>query len=633
MVRGYNGKILRVDLTTGEVFIEKPSDTFYRSHLGGRTLGLHYILNEIESHVESFDEDNLLVFAASVVTGAPIPGLSRHSVLSKSPLTGGFAESEAGGYFGVELKKAGYDAIVIKGKASAPIYLYIKDGKVEIKPANHLWGLDTGVTQSKIRQEIGESSAQLAIIGPAGENLVRYAAIVNDLNHVNGRAGLGAVMGSKNLKAVVVNGSSTPDFADKEAIKRIASHFSKTFKQNADNNQLNQYGTSQYLINANESGTLPTRNFQDGSFEGVEKVSHIKMHEQLTIGSEGCYACPIRCKQLCKFDGDITIDPQYGGPEYEAMTAYSSLCGNDDLMVMVKANELSNRYGLDSISTGSCIAFAMECFERGLITKEETEGIELKFGNSKAIITMVEKIAKREGFGDFLAEGVKRMSEKIGQGCQSFAMHVKGQEFAMHEPRVKYGLGLAYGVSPTGADHLQHEHDGAFDPNLIGYTHESDSPSVFMEMMQPLGIYEPVETMSLSKKKVKLFTYLQIYWSLFNTLGLCIFNFAPVRTFAVNYIPEIVKAVTGWDVSLWELMKVGEKGITMSRLFNLKHGLSYRDDILPDRVYEPLGVGPMSNSKMNREEYNKALKLYYEMMGWDGKTGVPTEGRVAELGI
>lgn len=629
----YNGRILRVDLSRGKWSVEEPGEGFYRQYLGGRALGLYYLLKELDPETQPFDEENIIIFAPSVVTGAPLPGLGRHSVLSKSPLTGGFAESEAGGFWGVELKKAGFDAVIVRGRASEPVYLWIKDGQVEIKSAKHLWGLDTGNVQQRIRMENGDDKIRVALIGKAGENLVRYAAVVNDLKHVNGRAGLGAVMGSKNLKGVAVRGTRSLEVADREKLQDLARFFGESFKKNADNNQLNQYGTSQYFINASHAGALPTRNFREGTFEGAEKVCHTEMYKKLTVGHEGCFACPVRCKTVCKSDGPIKIDPQYGGPEFESMTAFSALCGNDNLETMVKANELSNRYGIDSIATGASIAFAMECFEKGLITTEDTGGIELKFGNHEAILVLIEQIVNREGFGNLLAEGTKRMSEKIGRGSEKFAMHVKGQEFAMHEPRVKFGVGLAYAVSPTGGDHLQHEHDGAFDPALVGYTHESDKPSVFMEMVAPLGILRPVETLSIGVDKVRMFTYLQMYWSFFNSIEFCIFTFAPVRTFLVEQIPEIVKAVTGWNMSLWELMKVGERGITMARLFNLKHGLSAKDDYLPERSYEPLEKGALEGTRIPREEFASAIPMYYEMMGWDGETGVPTRGKLAELNI
>ena len=634
MPKGYNGKILRVNLTDRIIDVEEPNETVYRRYLGGRALALYYLLREVDAGVDAFDASNKIVFATSVVTGAPIPGTSRYSVVSKSPLTGAYGESEAGGFFGPELKFAGFDAVVIEGKADKPVYLWIHDGEVEIRDGERIWGKDTGEAQKIILQEVGEERARVAIIGQAGENLVRFACVLNELKHANGRCGMGAVMGSKNLKAIAVRGHNEIELANADGAKAIARFFADNFRDNADTSQLNKFGTSQYFINCNNAGTLPTRNFRDGAIEGAENLGHQVLHDTAVIGSEGCYACPVRCKRICKLEGEpYDVDPMYGGPEFESIAALGSVCGVTDIKAVVKANELCNRYGLDTISTGNVIAFSMECAEKGILSQEEIGDVQLKFGNGDAVVKMVKKIAKREGIGNALAEGVKRLSEKLGQGSENFAMQVKGLEYAMHEPRGKYGVGLAYAVGPTGADHLQHEHDGAFDPLLTGYSHEADEPGLFSKAAYPLGILEPVESLSIGPKKVQLFTYLQHWWSLFNCLEICIFTFAPVRVYRVPQIVDIVNAVTGWETSLWELMKVGERGTTMARAFNIKHGLTKEDDRLAERTYEPLLAGAMKGNKAPKEEFLKAIPMYYEMMGWDRNSGIPTYGKLAELGI
>lgn len=632
MPNGYNGKILRVNLSNRSYDIEELNERFYRKYLGGRALGLYYMLKEVAVSVSPFDSKNKIIFAPSIITGSPIPGTSRHSVVSKSPLTGGYAESEAGGYWGVELKKAGFDAVIVEGKSEKPCYISIVNNNIAIKDASHIWGKDTGEAQEIIRKEIDHPKARLAIIGQGGENLVRFACIVNDLNHVNGRSGLGAVMGSKMLKAISVVGTGRIKLADREKCLKLAKYFVGNYQENADNKQLNRYGTSQYYINANNAGILPTENFKGGYFKDAEKVSHLRLDELLVKKHEGCYACPINCKIICESNEPIKIDGKYGGPEFESMVAFSSLLRVDDIYVMVKANELCNRYGIDTIATGNVIGFAMECFEKGILSKKDTNGIELKFGNGTDVLELIEKIAFKKGFGKLLAEGVKRISDFLGGECKNFAMHVKGQELPMHEPRGKYGVGLGYAVSPIGGDHLQAEHDGAFDPVLTGYSHHADSPSFFSQQIMPLGILESVESLSIGYKKVRLFTYLQNYWSLFNSLDLCIFAFGPVRTFKINQIVEIVKAVTGWDTSLWELMKVGERGTTMARCFNLLNSVGKNADILPERLFEPLQDGAFKGSKLPREKILKAITLYYQMMGWDTE-GIPTEGRLAELGL
>ncbi len=632
MPDGYSGKIVRVNLSDRTVGIEEPGYRFFRTYLGGRGIIVHCLLNEVPAGADPLGAHNKIVFAASVITGAPLAGLGRQSIGAKSPLTGFYGESESGGFWGPELKFAGYEAIIVEGKAPSPVYLWVHNDRVEIRDASHMWGKDTGETSDILKRELADDRIRTLIIGPAGENLVRIAGVAHDLSHYHGRTGMGAVMGSKRLKAVVVRGTHRLDFADQGKIKELARFFADNFRSNADNHGQNNHGTSDYYFNAQAAGSLPTLNFTAGHFDGVTYTVE-EMHARLKIRTEGCYACPVRCKQVFSAETPYRIDPRYGGPEFETLAAFGSLCGVAQMEAAPKAHELCNRLGLDTVSTGAVIAFAMECFQNGLISPEDLGGMSLQFGDADAMLKMVQMIAYREGFGDVLAEGSARAAAAIGKGADRFAMHVKGQEFAMAEPRSKFGLGLAYALSPTGADHLQHEHDGAFDSALTGYSHTADDPSLFVKTLYPMGMLEPVPGLSMGAEKVRLFTYLQHWWSLFNCLDVCIFTFEPVRTFKVNHLVEIVAAVTGWDTSLWELMKAGERATTMTRCFNLKHGLSRKDDTLPDRLFEGLQAGFLKGSRLDRQEFEKAVPLYYEMMGWDRQTGVPTEGKLHELGI
>jgi aldehyde:ferredoxin oxidoreductase len=631
MLFGYNGKILRVDLSHKKISVEEPGEVFYRTYMGGRSLIAYYLYKELAPEIDPLSPENKLIFAVSVITGAPFPGLGRSSVGAKSPLTGLFGESEAGGYWGPELKFSGYDAIIVEGRSNEPVYLWIKDGEVQICNAAHLWGMDTKDTFELIKKEINDDRIRIEVIGKAGENLVKYAGIASDLRNYHGRTGLGAVMGSKNLKAVVVRGTKKPSFYNLDKVKKLAKWFSQNFKKNVDNNTQNRYGTNKYYFNANIGGSLPTKNWHTGHFDELT-YSVDDMHDALKIGSEGCYACPIRCKQIFKSDFPYKIDPAYGGPEYETLSSFGSLCLVKDYNVIAKAHDLCNRYGLDTISTGVTIAFAMECYENGLLTKEQTDGVELNFGNGKAMLEMIEKIASRNGFGDFLADGVKRYAKQLGGNALEYAMHVKGQELPAQEPRAKFGVGLGFALSPTGADHLQAEHDGAFDPKLAGYSHDADEPSIFVRTLNPLGILEPVESLSLEPAKVRLFTYLQHIFSLFNSLEVCIFAFEPVRTAKISFLVDLVKAVTSWETSLWELLKLGERGTTMARCFNIKHGATCEDDTLPERLFTELEGGHFKGSKLDKDEFKRAIRLYYEIMGWNSK-GIPTEGKLCELNI
>ena len=621
MAHGYNGKILRVDLSSGKISVDEPDEVYYRRYLGGRAAALCYLLNEMEPGVDPLGPDNLLIFAPSVLTGAPIQGVSRFSVACKSPLTGTYGEAEAGGDWGPELKFAGFDAVVVKGKAEKPVYLWIHDGEAEIRDASKIWGKPTKEAQEGIHEELKDKMIKVAQIGPAGEKLVRYACIINKLRDVNGRGGMGAVMGSKNLKAIAVRGKKRIDMKDPDKVKSLVKWFTENYLKNADVSGLHNLGTPQYVLALNAAGALPTKNFRDGTLEGAEKISGETMKETLHVGSTACWACTVACKMVVKVDGPFKVDPAYGAPEYESVAALGSCCGVTDLKAVVKANEICNAYGMDSISSGASVAFAMECFENGILTKKDTGGIDLRFGNAEAMMKVVEMIAKREGLGDILAEGVKRAAERIGKGAEKFAMHVKGKEVPMHEGRWKTGVGLGYGVSPTGADHVQMEHDPCFEEK-----------GFFIDQLKPIGILEPVPSLDLGERKVRLFTYLQHWWSLGNCLDLCLLTTAPARVWTIPQVVEMVNAVTGWDTTTWELMKVGERATTMARAFNVREGFTKDDDQLPERLFQPLESGSLKGTKLSKEDYKQAVAAYYQMMGWD-ETGAPTKAKLEELDV
>ncbi len=621
---GYNGKILHVDLSSMKVRVEEPDELFYRTYLGGGGIASYYLLKNLRPGVDPLGPDNVLVFASNVISGVPIAGMTRYTVAAKSPLTGGFGEAEAGGFWGPELKFAGFDAIVITGKAAKPSYLWIHDGKVELCSAERVWGLETGPAQERIREELKEKRARVALIGPAGEKLVRFACVVNELKHANGRTGMGAVMGSKNLKAIAVRGTNKLEVRDLEKFLDLAKGLAETINQHGPNKVLRKLGTPNLVMALNTQGILPTQNFRTGVFEGAEKISGERMAETILKSEEGCYACAVRCKRAVEVpSGPYATSPLYGGPEYETLGSLGSLLCIDDLAAISKGNELCNRYSLDTISAGVAIGFAMECYENGILSKADTEGIEFKFGNVEAMLKGLEWIAYRKpGLGDLLAEGVKAAAEKIGKGAEKFALHVKGQELPMHDPRGKTGQGMSFALSPTGADHIEAPHDTPF----MG-------PGPMMGRIAPLGLLEPVPGRDLGSKKVRNYTYLQFVWSLYNSLGVCNFAAGPVWALTLNKLPEVVNAVTGWETSLFELLKTGERTVTMARVFNLREGFGRKDDTLPDRLFEPLEGGPLQGKGIDRQEFQEALTLFYEAMGWEPKEGVPTRGKLAELNL
>jgi aldehyde:ferredoxin oxidoreductase len=624
MPYGYNGRILRVDLTSGTIKIEEPGEIVYRTYLGGGGLASYYLLRELKPGVDPLSADNILVFASSVISGAPIAGMVRFTMAAKSPLTGAYGEAEAGGFWGPELKFAGFDAVIITGKAENPSYLWINDGRVEIRSAEKIWGLETGPAQEKIREEVREKRARIALIGPAGENLVRYACVVNELKHVNGRTGMGAVMGSKNLKAVAVRGTKKVEIHDPEKLRELSKNLVELIAEHGPNRVLHKLGTSNIVTVINNLGILPTHNFRTGFFEEAEKISGERMAETILKRGEGCYACAVRCKRRVVVPaGPYETSGSYGGPEYETLASLGSLLCIDNLEAISKGHELCNRYTLDTISVGVAIGFAMECYEKGLLTKVDTEGVEFTFGNSEAMLKGIEWIAfRRPGLGNLLADGVKAAAEKIGRGSERFALHIKGQELPMHDPRGKTGQGLSFAVSPTGADHVRAPHDTPFQ-----------APGPNMGRIAPLGLLEPIEAREMGARKARNFTYLHFIWSLYESLGVCNFVAGPVWALTLNKLVEVVQAITGWETSLWELMKVGERTVTMARVFNLREGFGRVDDTLPDRLFEPLEGGALQGIGIDRRGFEDLLTLYYEAMGWDPGEGVPTRGKLAELNL
>ena len=609
---GYTGKILRVDLSDKNISTEKPEDKFYRRYFGGTALIGYYLLKELEPGIDPLGPDNKLIFSSGVITGIPTAGSGRNDVGAKSPLTGGWGDAQVGGFWGAELKRAGWDAIIVEGKADKPVYLWINDDKVEIRDASHLWGKATAEVEKQIQDELGDKRIRVSQIGPAGEKLVRLAGIASDINRYYGRCGLGAVMGSKMLKAIAVRGHKAVPLADSGKIKEVARWLTDVALEGMKN--FTAYGTSVGVAGLHAASILPTFNFREGQFDGHNDITGQTLAETLLIKRDNCYACPINCKRVVKVGPPYNVDPVYGGPEYETIASLGSLCGIDDLKAIAHGNQTCNALGLDTIGVGTTIAFAMECYENGLLTKEDTGGLELKFGNAEAMMKMVEMIGRREGLGDLLAEGAKRAAEKIGRGAAQYAMHIKGQELPMHDPRGKVGLGIGYATSPTGADHMHNIHDTMFvAPNAL---------------MRNLGIQEGLPATELSPAKVRLFDYLVNWTHFVNSALLC--AFLPYDPSQVN---DLVQGATGWDTSVWELMKVGERALALTRIFNAREGFTAKDDYLPERLYKGVSSGPLKGKGIDKAAMQEAIQTYYKMAGWDPERAVPTPEKLQELDL
>jgi aldehyde:ferredoxin oxidoreductase len=619
MASTITAKLLHVDLTTRQTRVETLPETVVRKHLGGGALAAHILLRDMPAGVDPLGPDNVLVFMTSVINGLSLSGTNRYTAAAKSPLTGGYGESEAGGWWGPELRAAGWDGVVIRGQSPTPVYLWIKDDTVEIRDATPYWGQLSGEVQDGIERELGDKRVRVLQTGVSGERGVRFAAIVNQLKHFHGRGGLGAVMGAKKLKAIVVRGSKPPAAADKDGAKKQLVFFKDHYDRATD--RFHQLGSSSGVLALEATGILPTRNFRDGSFEGAKDISGQKMRDTILVNRGTCYACAVACKREVEVK-ELGVTPKFGGPEYETLAASGSLCGVRDLNALALINQLHAQYVLDSISTGAVCAFAMECYEHGLITREMAGGLDLSWGNADAVIALIHMIGKREGLGDLLAEGVKRAAAKLGKAAEPFALHVKGQELPMHDPRGKKGLSLAYAISPTGADHMEAPHD----PLYAGF-HPQGHP------LGVLGLIEPLDPLTLDAKKVRAFFVTQQVWSAYNSVGMCDFVGAPLNAMQLDPMIDYINSVTGWNISLYELMKVGERNNTLARLFNNREGFTPADDVLPQRLHEGIGNGALKGSKVDPDEFLKARKTYYEMAGWDPQTGQPTEAKLAELGI
>ena len=622
---GYMGRILRVNLTSEKLSEEQLNEEVARKFIGGRGLGAKILFDELKPGIDPLGLENKLVIATGVVTGIPFPGNSCHSVMAKSPLTNIWGESHAKGFFGPELKHAGYDAIIVEGKATKPVYLWIHDREVEIKDASNVWGRLTREAQKIIRSEIKDEATQVGCIGPAGEKLVRTANVLFGFNNVAGRTGLGAVMGSKNLKAIAVRGTLKVKYAHKEKLADLL--LAKLADKEAVRgpywpDALYKIGSLADFSYWQATGRLPTMNFRKCLFPGYEAVSGETLAASgYVVRHTSCPYCYVACNRAAEVHHPYEVDPEYAMPEYESLAALSSLCMIDNLAAVLKAIELCNKYGMDTVSTGVIAAFAMECYEKGLITKEDTEGLDLTWGNHQSLVQLVEKIARREGIGNLLAEGTKRASEKIGRGAEEFAMHVKGLELPLHEVRGMKGHGLAYATSNRGGCHLQVETDDLFEGNLC--------PEIGIDETNfPQSVRDKLYA---GPEKVKLYKIVGDLFALFDSLVVCKWTVYPCGGTKITTLAEIVNAATGWNVTISELMKTGERIFDLCRAFNVREGITRKDDKLPKRFTEPLPEGPYKGEAFPEEVFERMLNQFYSLRGWNKETGVPTREKLEEL--
>ena len=632
MPYGYHGKILHVNLTSGELEIEQPPQEFYRFYMGGSAMATHYVLKHTPANANALGPENTLALAVGVVTGTAISGQSRVSSVAKSPLTDGIGDSQSGGFWPAELKFAGFDGIVIHGRSKKPVYLWLHEGQAELRDAGHLWGKLTGEVEDTLKEELDDKKIEVLQCGPAGENGVRYAALITMKNRANGRTGMGAVMGSKNLKAICVRGKQKPAIADSKAFKELARWGAKNFPD-SDIFGMGKYGTAEVVMSQQKNGGLPTYNWSSGVFDGAEAISGETMYDtvlrgapegkQNRLGRDTCYACTVRCKRVVEItEGPFTAEHEYGGPEYETLATFGSYCGVSDLAAVATANQLCNQYGIDTISCGATLAWAFDAYDQGFITTEDTGGLELGFGNAAAMVQLTEMIGKREGFGDLLAQGSARAAEQIGRGSEDLVVTGKKMEYPAHMPQVKRSLGLIYSVNPYGADHQASEHDGAYEGGFKWYK----------ERLAPLGLTEKQEKYTLTAEKIRFALVTEHLYSLLNSVNVCQFVFGPSwQLYGPQQLTDTVRAVTGWDVTVDELQTVGERSLNLQRAFNAREGFTRDDDKLPKKLSKALKGGRSDGFNFTAEELEEAKDVYYALSGWDVATGTPTREKLSEL--
>ncbi len=618
MPKGYTGKILRIDLTQGSTKVETFDEAFYRTYLGGGGFGTYFLLKETTKDTDPLSPGNVVTIAPGITTGPAVSGLSRCSLTALSPETGGIGDSQAGGSFGPYLKRAGWDGVVITGKAPDFSYIFIDNDEVTIQPAAAVRGMSILEARDFFEEKYGKKGVSVMQCGPAGENLVKYASVSSDLHDAYGRTGMGAVFGSKNLRAVVVRGTGSIEFSDPDGLKKLAQSAIKNIPNSGFVSTIKAYGTEGIVIGNAEAGNLCTHNYSTGYHEEYARLDRSTYDESILSKGTTCYGCAVGCRKTIKATSPYRVTDRLGGPEFETIGLLGPNLDITDPVAVAKANEVCNTYGIDTITFGGIASYLCESVEKGLITDEQIGYKGFGFGNPDGIIWLIEQIGKREGIGDILAEGFEAAIKHFGEDTRKFAVHVKGHGFAVHMPQVKPSLALMYAVVPIGADHMSSEHDW-----LMADTSEAS---------RGLGILVSDDVYSTGINKVRMAVYSQYYYSVLDALNLCMFCWGAGSLYTYPELEELVHCTTGMDMTFWELMKAGERKITMMRLLNLQRGFTAADDVLPEKMFQPLYDGPTKGRSVDRDAFDKMKALYYAFLGWD-EAGVPTEGKLAELGI
>jgi aldehyde:ferredoxin oxidoreductase len=603
MADGYTGKVLRVDLTNEKIATEPLNREWAKRFIGGKGLGARYLFEELKPGVDPLSPDNVLMIWTGPLVGTMVPLTSRYAVVTKSPQTGTFLDSYAGGYFGPELKYSGFDGVIIKGKASKPVYLWINDGKAEIRDAKNLWGKDNFKTEELIRKETGQKSARVASTGPAGEKLSLIAGVTSDLTRNAGRGGGGAVFGSKNLKAVACRGTLGVDVPNiDELVKMSKEMMLKDVVENPDHAGSITDGTPIIVNMSQDAAILPTRDWSSGTFAGSEGINSDAIKTRVLVRRKACMGCGLACGSWSKVRKGKFKGASTEGPEYETIGLSGSNCGIDNIEAIIKFAEECDKLGLDTMSAGSTVAFAMDLYERKILTKKDTGGLDLKFGNEEAFARMPEIMAKREHIGDILADGSKRAAKKIGKGSERFLVECKGSEYPAYDPRGSIGMALAYATSDRGADHNR----------------------AWPVAQDAYGSGDPWNPEGKAAICVEDNTRTSVKWSFI----FCDF-------YAVNFknMARYYTAVTGVPADEDSLRSIGKRVWNLTRAFNAREGFTRKDDSLPERMEkEPLPTGKTAGKAVRRADFEKMLSEYYSMWKWDDQ-GRPTKKGLEEVGL
>ena len=625
---GYNLKLLRVDLTQRNHAVEKIPYEILRTYIGGSAIGAYFLLKELKPRIDPFSSSNLIVISTSPATTSKAPGLSMFSISFKSPLTGLVGEVLTPGSLGYQLKCCGYDVLLVTGRSDLPVYICITDSGVIFNDARDIWGKKIAESYDFLLSDCSLSNPSVLLIGPAGENLVSFANTSTDVGGTLftwGRMGAGAVMGSKNLKAILVKSDGEePRHKDEAAVKELSQLYRNGFMSNPINKAQYDEGNMSYVSWGNAEGIFSVKNLITSYSDTAPLISGEKMSQKYGKQNVNCDGCFNGCRKILLRIGGLGMDVRYGSPDLETIISIPGNCLISDMDVALRCYEAVASNGMDGASLGGTIAFAIECFERGLIDESQTDGLKLEFGDGDAVLRLIEMIIERKGFGDLLAKGSKKAAEFIGGESSYYAMQSKGLELPMHEPRAKAMLGLGYAVSPVGPHYVVVEHDTDFDLS---------APQLFMDQIAPLGLMRRFEATDLSKEKVRLYFYIEQVFCFLNVLCACIYANAPVRFYSFANLVNLFNAITGWEASLFEFMKAGERKNNLNRLFAYREGFRGKDDVLPERVFEPIESGPKADCKLDKDNFYEMVKFYYEMAGWNFETGRPNTSKLVELGI